>query len=399
MGSPLSPVLANICMEMFESEYLPLIPERLRPFFWVRYVDDIFIIYDYDDDSLNEFLALINNLIPSIKFTTEIEESHKLAFLDVCVTHTNGQFQFNVYRKNTNTESYIHNFSFHSKQIKQNVISNLFSRAFKICDNEFVDSEIEHISNTFLGLGYPKHFIQKSLSIAKKRFYAPTTAVDKERQKRLVLPYSKKLENFGKYIKYDKDVDVVFRFDNTIRKKLVKNKLEKEPQDKGVYTIPCKDCDKLYVGETGRNLAVRLDEHRRACSVGQENNAVAVHSISLDHRINFRESKVICKEPNVTKRRIIEGALIHSLDTFKNNKSFSKEDDLISNFITFNILKFKKVAHISVDSSLSFAQAQDENPDAGTDAGNERNLPPSNPQAVRRSQRIRNRPPRELDPD
>ena len=112
-----------------------------------------------------------------------MEEDHKLPFLDVCVSHINSQFRFNVFRKATNTESYIHNFSFHSEQVKKNVISNLFSRALKICDNEFIDSEIEHISNTFLGLGYPRHFIQRSLSTAKRRFYAPTTPRDTEGQK------------------------------------------------------------------------------------------------------------------------------------------------------------------------------------------------------------------------
>ena len=48
MGSPLSPVLANLCMELLESEYLPLVPDHLRPLFWVRYVDDRLMIYQKD---------------------------------------------------------------------------------------------------------------------------------------------------------------------------------------------------------------------------------------------------------------------------------------------------------------------------------------------------------------
>ena len=154
-------------------------------------------------------------------------------------------------------------------------------------------------------------------------------------------------------------------------------------------------------------MSVRLDEHRRACTIGQENNAVAVHTLSLDHQINFRNSKVIYKEPNITKRRVIEGALIHSLNTFKNNKSFNEEDDIIRNFITFDFLKFKSAAHTPVVSSLSLAQAQGEvavqwTPDATTDAENlQRNdhQPPDNPPALRRSERIRNRLPQDLDPD
>ena len=155
------------------------------------------------------------------------------------------------------------------------------------------------------------------------------------------------------------------------------------------------------MGETGRNLSVRLEEHRRACTLGLENNAVAIHSISLDHRIDFKNSKIVCKEPNITKRRVIEGALIHSLDTFKHNKSFNKEDDIVSNFISYNVLKFASAAHTPVVPYLSLAQVQGVNPGTSTDAENhQRNVhqPPPNPQALRRSQRIRNRRQQDLDP-
>ena len=138
--------------------------------------------------------------------------------------------------------------------------------------------------------------------------------------------------------------------------------------------------------------------------MGQENSAVATHTLSLDHRINFKDSRIIYKEPNVTKRRVVEGALINSLKTFKNNKSFSEEDDIISNFISFNVL----AAHIPVVSSLFSAQAQDgvveqQIPDAGTDPDDRPNpgndqLSHDNPPA-RRSQRIRMRLTQHLNPD
>ena len=45
MGSPLACILANIFMECFESELLSLFP--LQPAIWLRYVDDIFIIWPH----------------------------------------------------------------------------------------------------------------------------------------------------------------------------------------------------------------------------------------------------------------------------------------------------------------------------------------------------------------
>ena len=46
MGSPLSPVAANLYMEAFEKQTLEA--ALLRPAFWVRYVDDVFSIWPHD---------------------------------------------------------------------------------------------------------------------------------------------------------------------------------------------------------------------------------------------------------------------------------------------------------------------------------------------------------------
>ena len=51
----------------------------------------------------------------------------------------------------------------------------------------------------------------------------------------------------------------------TIRNELVhpKEKVQYEEVSECIYQIPCKHCDKVYVGETGRNLGVRVGEHRK----------------------------------------------------------------------------------------------------------------------------------------
>lgn len=81
MGSPLSPVLANIFMKKFE-EYI-LKNCILKPKVWLRYVDDIFVVWPHGLEELKIFENYINSLHQKIKFTMELENNCELAFLDI----------------------------------------------------------------------------------------------------------------------------------------------------------------------------------------------------------------------------------------------------------------------------------------------------------------------------
>ena len=101
--------------------------------------------------------------------------------------------------------------------------------------------------------------------------------------------------------------------------------------------VPCKDCNSMHFGETGRSLEVRIEEHKRACRIDSENNMIAKHSWEKDHRINWKDSKIIYKESNVGKRRVLEGALIGICHTFKNNNGFTQEDKITNLLILKSI--------------------------------------------------------------
>jgi len=83
MGSSFSPLIANIYMEWFEERAIESATQK--PKLWLRYVDDTFILWDKNDDELQDFLQHLNSLRPSIKFTMEKEENNRLPFLDVMV--------------------------------------------------------------------------------------------------------------------------------------------------------------------------------------------------------------------------------------------------------------------------------------------------------------------------
>ena len=74
MGSPVSAVVVNLCVEFFEELALETAPTRPR--LWKRYVDDTFCILR--KGSTEELLHHLNGVRPTIKFTVEQEEDGTL---------------------------------------------------------------------------------------------------------------------------------------------------------------------------------------------------------------------------------------------------------------------------------------------------------------------------------
>ena len=137
MGSPLSPVMANIYMEYFEDMALNSAP--LWPTMWLRYVDDTFILWPHQED----VLEYVNTIRPSIQFTMEKEKDNQLAFLDILITRTECGFKTTVYRKPTFTGQYLNFDSHHPYSVKHGNARCLQHRAQTISsDREEPDQEL-----------------------------------------------------------------------------------------------------------------------------------------------------------------------------------------------------------------------------------------------------------------
>ena len=73
-----------------------------------------------------------------------------------------------------------------------------------------------------------------------------------------------------------------------------------------VYKIDCNNCTKEYIGETGRNLRTRIDEHKKDIVIGKENSLVYQHFRDTGHSFKFEETKVLQHNQNVWHRRRLE---------------------------------------------------------------------------------------------
>ena len=86
IGTRLAPGYANLFLSIFERNMLNQYP--IKPSILLRYIDDIFTIWNDSEDKLKDFLAYINTVNPAIQFT-HAHSFESVNFLEVFVTLTN----------------------------------------------------------------------------------------------------------------------------------------------------------------------------------------------------------------------------------------------------------------------------------------------------------------------
>ena len=143
MGSPVSPIVANLYMEYFEQKALSTAPP---PRLWWRYLDDTFVIQK--EVNKQDFLQHIHTVDPAIQFTVENnKEDCAIPFLDTIVKpEADGSLSITVYRKSTHTDQYLQSDSQHHLSAKFSVINTLTHRAKTVCCNpELLHKEMDHL--------------------------------------------------------------------------------------------------------------------------------------------------------------------------------------------------------------------------------------------------------------
>ncbi|KXJ77879.1 hypothetical protein RP20_CCG006257 [Aedes albopictus] len=130
MGSPLSPVVANLVMERLEQESICKLEEKQTPMkIYRRYVDDCFCVAKRN--YIDTIVATFNEFHEKLKFTVENEEDNKLKFLDMTLQRRDGVIVKIWTPKQTNGRYLDYN-SESPFQHKRNTAIALIDRAIKL---------------------------------------------------------------------------------------------------------------------------------------------------------------------------------------------------------------------------------------------------------------------------
>ena len=355
MGSPLGPVIANIFMSQLENELVPTLNDKMRV--WLRYVDDTFTIIK--EDQIENIIGVLNNYHASIKFTHEIENVGNLPFLDVKVTRNmDGVFSTSVYRKQTDTNIYVH-WKAHAPKIwKIGTLKGLFRRAFLVSSDENrLKLEIEFLKQVFVKINkYPKNVVENTLRLVKEKIakenevsmqtggsnsciqvVAPSSASVDSVHPHIILPYKGSkgvalIKSFKKCLSENLSEMVIPRFIFK-GKKLgsffpIKDKIDSKHLSGIIYgfNVPVLDDDKYhYIGETKVRHETRMYQH----TYSDKNSAVYQHSHEQNYIADTSNFTILAKGyPNWIDRRICEALFVKDHKPFLNRQKVSHKLEL-----------------------------------------------------------------------
>ena len=173
----------------------------------------------------------------------------KLPFLDTCVRRTtDGKLETVVYRIPTHTVKYLSFNSHHPRSHKKSFVTTLFQRAENLTSNNNArENEPQNVTNVLKENNYPKSFLYDCLRRPTLKGFAIVPYIQG-----IAEPIRRVLNNCG--------IKVALKPFRTLGHIFAKPKdrVSTDRKTHAVYSIPCGDCEKVYLGQTKRQFCTRL---------------------------------------------------------------------------------------------------------------------------------------------
>ena len=339
MGSPLGVLFANAYMCKIESEVLDEVSEK--PKIYKRYVDDIFVECDTEDQLTEIHNTMENKSV--LKFTHEIGTEKKLPFLDISVDASSpSRHHMEVHRKSTNTGKCLNASSECPQRYIRGVIRTYVRRALKTCTTwAKIDSELKNIKRILTNNNYSTKDIDQEtnkaidLLINKKitnksteqkpatpdrtgtthRLYYKNQFSSAYKEDERVLKNIIK-KNVAPKNHTDRIVLIIYYKSRTTSNLIMKNNTHQESKLKAnnvvyMYRCPHGDCklrNTTYVGHTKTSLSRRLTCHLQTGAPRQ--HTLEEHGYNITRSDLVNNTKILATEKCQKRLQILEAVII-----------------------------------------------------------------------------------------
>ena len=197
MGANLAPSFSSLYVAYFENHYI--LDPGVNPFYhyilcYHRFIDDVFIIYTGDEETLTAFHAYLNSANQHLKFTLEFNHEN-ISFLDVMVKIDGSTIQTDLFRKPTDRNTILRGDSFHPTHLIKSLPISQYHRARRVCStDESYQKQASDLNNRFLERRYSQTWIdaanQRYSAITQEEALKPRERTTKEQSPLCFTTYS-----------------------------------------------------------------------------------------------------------------------------------------------------------------------------------------------------------------
>lgn len=289
MGKRYAPSYANIFMAEWERSISPHTPAQ--QLFYGRFLDDIKILWEGTQQSLQEYLHILNTDHPCITLKAEISTS-SVNFLDVTVfkdenTIRTGYLSTKVYHKPTDTLQLLHHLSFHPPHTFPGIVKSQVLRFHRLSTNK---SDFQQSCNNLFQVLTQRGYTYQEL---RKIYRHTLTAIENNQTQTLrpprniplpepVLPNHSPSSGIAHPCRHPRcalcnHVPTTTTYTSSTTGQTYPLHGETTCQSTGViYLVTCLTCSHQYVGLTRNQLNHRFWNHRYAITT-QKDTALSNH--------------------------------------------------------------------------------------------------------------------------
>ena len=260
MGKKWAPPYADSFLAVWESEILDLVP--LKPSIYLRFLDDIFIVWQHSLDDFNQFLQILNSHKETIKLKATID-SESIDFLDVTIFKGPRFQQENildtkVFFKPTDTHELLHKLSYHPKHTFSGILKSQFLRFYRISNNfqDFLKSS-KILIQALAKRNYSKTLLKKALRDTLHQLVPLDNTTNKacKNDKCTLCTNHLMITPYIKDTKFNH-----YQFDKTLTCQ----------SSNIIYAITCTYCDLVYIGQTSNSLTTRFSHHKSTLKLNKD---------------------------------------------------------------------------------------------------------------------------------